>query len=70
MNDFLIPLTLVTNEARIYANPDHIIFVREVNNGTQLVTSSINDGAVMPLVKENVDEVYRLCKEARGQIPR
>ena len=68
MNDFLIPLTLVTNDARIYANPDHIIFVREVNNGTQLVTSVINEGAVMPVVKEKVEEVYRLCKQARAQI--
>jgi hypothetical protein len=66
MKSFLIPLTVASTEARIYVNPDHVIFVREVNNGTQLVTSVINDCAVMPLVKEKGEEVYMLCKLARA----
>ena len=45
MKAFLIPLTVASSEARIYVNPDHIVFVREVNNGTQLVTTVINEGA-------------------------
>jgi hypothetical protein len=51
MKAFLIPLTVASSDARIYVNPDHIVFVREVNNGTQLVTTVINEGAVMPIVK-------------------
>jgi hypothetical protein len=67
MKAFLIPLTVATSEARIYVNPDHIIFIREVNNGTQLVTTMINEGAVMPIVKEKPEEVYLLCRLARAQ---
>ena len=52
---------------RIYVNPDHIVFVREVNNGTQLVTTVINEGAVMPIVTEKAEEVYLLCRLARAQ---
>ena len=43
------------------------MFVREVNNGTQLVTTVINEGAVMPIVKEKAEEVYLLCRLARAQ---
>lgn len=67
MKAFLIPLTVASSEARIYVNPDHIVFVREVNNGTQLLTSVINEGAVMPIVKEKLEEVHRLCEQARAQ---
>ena len=66
MKAFLIPLTVASSEARVYVNPDHIVFVREVNNGTQLLTSVINEGAVMPIVKERADEVRRLCEQARS----
>ncbi|HLI82191.1 MAG TPA: hypothetical protein VKV03_19525 [Candidatus Binataceae bacterium] len=67
MKAFLIPLTVATSEARIYVNPDHIVFIREVNNGTQLVTTVINEGAVMPIVKEKPEEVYLLCRLARTE---
>ena len=66
MKAFLIPLTVASTDARIYVNPDHIVFVREVNNGTQLVTTTINEGAVMPVVKEKPEEVYLLCRLARA----
>ena len=65
MKAFMIPLTVASNDVRIYVNPDHIIFVREVNNGTQLLTSVINEGAVMPVVKEKPEEVDMLCRLAR-----
>jgi len=65
MKAFMIPLTVASSDARIYVNPDHIIFVREVNNGTQILTSVINEGAVMPVVKETPDEVYLMCRLAR-----
>jgi len=67
MKAFLIPLTVATSEARIYVNPDHIVFIRDVNNGTQLVTTVINEGAVMPIVKEKPEEVYLLCRLARTE---
>jgi hypothetical protein len=67
MKAFLIPLTVASSDARIYVNPDHIVFVREVNNGTQLVTTVINEGAVMPIVKEKAEEVYLLCRLARAE---
>ena len=67
MKAFLIPLTVASSDARISVNPDHIIFIREVNNGTQLLTSVINEGAVMPTVKENPEEIFLLCKLARAQ---
>jgi len=67
MKAFLIPLTVASNDTRIYVNPDHIIFVREVNNGTQILTSVINEGAVMPVVKEKAEEIYLLCRLARAQ---
>ena len=67
MKAFLIPLTVASNDARIYVNPDHIIFIREVNNGTQILTSVINEGAVMPVVKEKTEEIYLLCRLARAQ---
>ena len=67
MKAFMIPLTVASSDARIYVNPDHIIFIREVNNGTQLLTSVINEGAVMPVVKENPEEVYMLCRLARTE---
>jgi hypothetical protein len=66
MKAFMIPLTVASSDARIYVNPDHIIFIREVNNGTQILTSVINEGAVMPIVKEPVEEVYMLCRLARA----
>jgi hypothetical protein len=65
MKSFLIPLTVATTGATIFVNPDQIIFVREVNNGTQLVTSVINDGAVMPLVREKMEQINELCQKAR-----
>jgi hypothetical protein len=67
MKAFMIPLTVASTDARIYVNPDHIIFIREVNNGTQLLTSMINEGAVMPIVKEKPEEVYMLCRLARTE---
>ncbi len=69
MKDFLIPLTVASTGARIYVNPEHIIFVREgtIGEGTQIVTSVINDGMVMPLVKETVEEVHLLCRDARAR---
>ena len=67
MKAFLIPLMVASTDARIYVNPDHIVFVREVNNGTQLVTTVINEGAVMPVVKEKPEEVYLLCRLARAE---
>ena len=69
MNSFLIPLTVAQTGALIFVNPDQIIFVREVNNGTQLVTVTINDGAVMPLVKEKMEQINELCQKARGGAP-
>ena len=66
MNDFLIPLTVASNRATIFVNPDNIIFVRAVNEGTQLVTCVINDGMVLPIVAEKVDEVNELCRKARA----
>ena len=65
MKAFMIPLTVASTDARIYVNPDHIIFVREVTNGTQVLTSVINEGAVMPVVKEKPEEVYLMCRLAR-----
>lgn len=67
MKAFMIPLTVASSDARIYVNPDHIIFIREVNNGTQLLTTVINEGAVMPVVKESTEEVYMLCRLARTE---
>jgi hypothetical protein len=67
MKAFLIPLTVASSDARIYVNPDQIVFIREVNNGTQLVTTVINEGAVMPIVKEKPEEVYLLCRLDRAQ---
>ena len=67
MKAFLIPLTVASNDTRIYVNPDHIVFVRAVNNGTQLLTSVINEGAVMPVVKETPEEVHQLCHQARAE---
>ena len=66
MKSFFIPLTVATTGALIWVNPDQIIFVREVNNGTQLVTTVINDGAVMPLVKETLEQINELCQKARA----
>jgi len=67
MKAFMIPLTVASSDARIYVNPDHIIFIREVSNGTQLLTTMINEGAVMPVVKEKPEEVYMLCRLARTE---
>ena len=67
MKAFMIPLTVASSDARIYINPDHIIFIREVNNGTQILTSVINEGAVMPVVKEKAEEIYLLCRLARAE---
>lgn len=66
MNFFLIPLTVASSDARIYVNPDHIIFIRAVNEGTQLVTTVINEGAVLPVVSEKMEEIYQLCRLARA----
>jgi len=66
MNDFFVPLTVASTRATIYVNPDNIIFVREVNEGTQLVTCVINDGMVLPIIAEKVDEVNELCRAARA----
>lgn len=67
MREFFIPLTVASTGATILVNPDHIIFIREVSDGTQLVTTVINEGAVLPIVKEKVEEVYRMCKSARAR---
>ena len=63
----MIPLTVASSDARIYVNPDHIVFIREVNNGTQIRDQRHQRGrALMPTVKEPVDEVYILCRLARA----
>jgi hypothetical protein len=69
MKAFLIPLTVGTTGARIYVNPDHITFLRDTPSGvgTQVVTPVINDGLVLPPVKENMDEIVELCNRARAQ---
>lgn len=68
MKAFLIPLTVATTGARIYVNPDHITFLRETPSGagSQVVTPVINDGLVLPIVKESLDEIIELCDRARG----
>jgi hypothetical protein len=68
MKTFLIPLTVATTGARIYVNPDHITFLRDTPTGagSQVVTPVINDGLVLPIVKESLDEIIELCNRARG----
>lgn len=72
MKTHLIPLTVATTSARIYVNPDHVIFLRDTPTGVgcQVVTPVINDGLVMPIVKESLEEVAELCNRARGAEPK
>jgi hypothetical protein len=68
MKSFLIPLTVQTTGARIYVNPDQIIFLRDTPTGTgsQVCTGVINDGLVLPIVNESIDDIIALCDRARS----
>jgi hypothetical protein len=67
MKSFLIPLTVQTTGARIYVNPDQIIFLRDTPTGTgsQVCTGVINDGLVLPIVKESIEDIVAMCARAR-----
>lgn len=71
MNEFLIPLTMFSTDATIYVNPDHIVFMRAApdGSGTQVVTAPINDGLVLPVVKETLEEISARCRNARAALP-